>query len=220
MFFHRKNYSSLCLLLLLVLVNSSALAINLSEGRHYARLPKNLAKQKVVDLFINDDSNKIQIMQFFSYACAGCYLFEPKLQSWLRKNEDKYNLVQVPVLFRKNWSILAKAYYASKEIGALDQSHGILFHSIHQNRVRINSDEELFSLLEKNVNMNHFKAAYYSAEINNKMLHADKLTSSLQVAFIPETIVKINKDFYMITANLPKDVSIIDVIEYLAAKNS
>jgi protein dithiol oxidoreductase (disulfide-forming) len=67
-------------------------------------------------------SSKIQVIEFFSYACPWCARLEPILQAWAKKNAARVELVRVPVEFREPWTLYAKAYYIAH---ALDADHEI-----------------------------------------------------------------------------------------------
>ena len=40
--------------------------------------------------------NRIEVIEFFSYACPYCYRLEPELVAWVDENQDRINLYAVP----------------------------------------------------------------------------------------------------------------------------
>ncbi len=63
------------------------------------------------------NKNKVAVTEFFSYGCPWCYRIEPSLASWVKKQGTKIQFSRVPVVFHKDWSYYAKAYYTVHLLG-------------------------------------------------------------------------------------------------------
>ena len=81
-----------------------------------------------------DDPSKVEVREFFSYACPHCYSLEPSVNAWLKTKPDYINYVRTPVLFLRNAEPLARAYYVEEALGLVDEIHGPLFDAIHKHR--------------------------------------------------------------------------------------
>ena len=63
---------------------------------------------------------KIEVTEFFSYACPHCAHFYPMLESWLAKQPKDVVLRKVPVGFNRDlWINMQRAYYALQASGDL-----------------------------------------------------------------------------------------------------
>ena len=80
------------------------------EGVHYHKAPAKLLQNKVVKEFAKEKESKVQVIEFFSYACGGCYHLSKHLDAWGQKLPKHVNLTLVPVCFHKAWEPLAKTY--------------------------------------------------------------------------------------------------------------
>ncbi len=66
-------------------------------------------------------AKKIEVIEFFSYACPHCADFEPALQDWLKRKPKDVDYKAVPMVFRDNWKPPAKLYYTLETMGAAGQ---------------------------------------------------------------------------------------------------
>jgi len=74
---------------------------------------------------------KIEVVEFFNYICPACFGFEPKLESWKARMPEDVNLVLIPAPFRPDFELYAKVYYAAKQLGVEEKSHGPIYAAIH-----------------------------------------------------------------------------------------
>lgn len=199
--------------------NKSIEEILLVEGEHYNKLPKGTALEPIVKKVLSSD-DKIIVCQFFSYACPGCYLFEPYLIRWARKNSDKFDLRHVHIFFSPSWELLGKSYYAAVEMGQLEAVHIALFYHLHMEHEKIKTEEALFKVISKVVDIEEFKKHFYSSKVESDFKDGVELSKFLQISFIPDTLVKIKDDIFLISPTLPKGITSIEVIEHLASKYS
>lgn len=75
---------------------------------------------------------KIEVAEVFSYACVHCAHFEPKLQTWKRRQAKDVQLTQVPAALSSSWIPFARAYYAAESAGVLAASHAKVFSALHE----------------------------------------------------------------------------------------
>ncbi|HEX2544530.1 MAG TPA: thiol:disulfide interchange protein DsbA/DsbL, partial [Ramlibacter sp.] len=65
------------------------------EGKDYRRLDKTVA--------VEAPAGRIEVVEFFWYACPHCHAFEPKLVAWLKKQSPDVAFRRVPVAFRDDF---------------------------------------------------------------------------------------------------------------------
>ena len=89
------------------------------EGTHYVRLAQPLPAP---------GGGKIEVVEFFSYACPHCNAFEPTLEAWIKKLPPDVNFRRAPVPFLQNAENFQKLYFALEAMGLRrhDAAQGVL----------------------------------------------------------------------------------------------
>ena len=68
-----------------------------------------------------DSGNKVEVIEFFSYACPHCNHLEPALEAWAHKLPPNVVLHRIPVTFGRNeWVSLAKLHLTLEALGQGD----------------------------------------------------------------------------------------------------
>ena len=94
--------------IVLLAVAGPGSAAEIKEGKHYTVLNP----QRPVDA-----KDKIEVTEFFWYACGHCYNLEPILQKWIKKLPADVAFRRIPAVFPGrdgrpgNWAPLAQVYY-------------------------------------------------------------------------------------------------------------
>jgi thiol:disulfide interchange protein DsbA len=134
---------------------------------------------------------KIEVIEFFSYACPHCAHFYPMLESWLAKQPKDVVLRKVPVGFnREMWVNLQRAYYALEASGDLDKLDGKLFHAIHEEHLPLFDEQSLADWVGKNGgHADKFAASYVSFGVNNQTVQADTLVEKYGIGGVPAIAV-------------------------------
>jgi len=138
-----------------------------------------------------DDPGKIEVTEFFSYACPHCKEFYPQLHTWLATQKKDVVLKRVPVSFdRPQWTNLARAFYALKSMELLDRLDGALFEAIHDKHLPLFDEASLAEWVGKNGGSSEqFAAAYTSFAINNATVQADAMSQDYGVEGVPTIAV-------------------------------
>src|SRR5438034_7584025 len=58
-----------------------------------------------------DSGKKVEVTEFFWYACPHCNAFDPALTEWVKKQGDNIAFKRVPVAFRESFIPQQKLYY-------------------------------------------------------------------------------------------------------------
>lgn len=134
---------------------------------------------------------KIEVTEFFSYACPHCNEFYPHLHAWLATQQQDVVLRRVPVSFdRMPWVNLARTYYALESLGLLDKLDGPLFNAIHGKHEQLFDQQSIADWVGKNGgDADKFIAAYSSFGINNQTVQADAMAATYQVEGVPTLAV-------------------------------
>jgi thiol-disulfide isomerase/thioredoxin len=82
-----------------------------------------------------DTGKKVEVLEFFMYHCPHCNALDPVLADWVKKNSDK-------IVFKRMHmgdDAQAKAFYTLEAMN-ITNLHEKLFHAIHVERNRLNTD--------------------------------------------------------------------------------
>ncbi|MFV2004719.1 MAG: thiol:disulfide interchange protein DsbA/DsbL [Gammaproteobacteria bacterium] len=193
-----------------LLMNSVLLhAADLTAGVNY----KELQQQPT------DTGDKIEVLEFFWYGCPHCYTFEPYLQSWKKTKPANVEFIRLPAMFRPDWEIQAKAYYALSVMGVIEDVHGKIFDAIHKDKKRLNKLELIADFVEKNgVNRQQFVKEYNSFAVDSMVRKAKKKQKAYQIQGVPS--VAINGK-YLTTGKMAGSYdNLIKIINHLVEKET
>jgi len=173
---------------------------------------------KILDVPGNvSDPSKVEVREFFSYACPHCYSLEPAVDKWLESKPDYIDYVRTPVLFLRNAEPLARAYFVEETLGLVDEIHAPLFDAIHKHREPLFSEPALANFFRKyDVEPDKFNRLYSSFGVSTKVRQAEALTKEYKIPGVPNFVV--NGKYLVLRENLKTTDELFEVIEYLANK--
>ena len=93
---------------------------------------------------------KIDVVEFFSYACPHCYEFDPVLDQWVKRQPADVAFRRVPAAFNALWESYARFYYALEATGQLETLHKRVFAALHVQRLKLTSDADLAAWVGSN----------------------------------------------------------------------
>jgi len=97
-----------------------------------------------------DSGKKVEVIEFFDYACPHCFAFDPTLSAWVKKQGD--NIVFKRMHISRSGTDLPqeKMFFTLSAMGLLtDAMHTKIFTEMHVNRNRMNRDELAFDFAAK-----------------------------------------------------------------------
>jgi len=149
------------------------------EGEHYS----------IIDQPHRIRGDKVEVMEFFSYACSACYRFEPLIKNWVSNNRDYVKFSRSPLPANETWRRVTQHYYAMEKLGVLEEKHDKFFHAIHDRKLNIGSPARLTEWANDN-DMTGYEEAFNSSDVKRKVALADQLARRVQVASVPALLVQ------------------------------
>jgi len=137
-----------------------------------------------------DTGKKVEVIEFFAYYCPHCYAFEPLLHAWVKKQGD--NIVFKRVHVPGGASVLPqqRLFYTLDAMGLLDQYHQKVFDAIHQQHVRLSSDEQVFDWVAQNgIDRARFTDTYRSFGIQARLRRAAAMMDAYYVDRWPLVVI-------------------------------
>ena len=108
------------------------------------------------------DSGKVEVIEFFSYACPHCFHFEPLIGKWLQKLPADVDFKRMPLSAGPAWNPTAKLFFALDAMGIESRLHGDIFNAIHGSKTLNPNDEAAISdwIAKRGVDAGKFNIAY------------------------------------------------------------
>jgi len=199
------------LLILLSLMMSSAMlqAAGYTEGVDYKKLTQ----------VPTDAGDKIEVLEFFWYGCPHCYSFEPYLNAWKKTKPANVEFVRVPAIFRPDWEVQARTYYALTNMGVIEDLHGKIFTAINKDKKRLNKKELLTDFVVKNgVDRKKFEEEYNSFAVDSMVRKAKKKQTAYKIQGVPSVAVN---GKYLTSGSMSGSYdNLVKIVDYLIKKES
>ena len=134
---------------------------------------------------------KIEVVEFFSYACPHCAKFNPLVSAWLAKQPKDVAFKRVAVSYgRPAWMNLSRAYYALESTGDLKKLDAALFRAIHDDHQNLFDEQSIADWVGKEGgDAARFANAYVSFGVNNETVQADQMAEDFGIDAIPTLAV-------------------------------
>ncbi len=131
-------------------------------------------------------AGKVEVIEFFWYACPHCFAFEPALSAWLKKLPKNVAFRRVPVVFQDSFIPPQKLYYTLEAMGQLDALHEKVFNAIHVERQKLDKDNLVIDWAAKQgLDKAKFVETYNSFSVATKVRKAAQLQQAYNVAGVP-----------------------------------
>ena len=142
-----------------------------------------------------EGGKKVEVIEFFWYACPHCSSLQAPLQEWLKRKPADVAFRRVPAVLDNSWLQLARTYYAIEAMGLVDKLHHDLFVAIHQQkafdpRYLVRDPKPLFDwVASRGVDRQKFVDTYNSFAVNSRTQRAADLTRNYDVPHTPVLVV-------------------------------
>jgi thiol:disulfide interchange protein DsbA len=137
-----------------------------------------------------DAGRKVEVIEFFAYYCPHCHAFEPGLQAWVRQQGDNIVFRRVHVSRDANVLPQQRLFFTLEAMGLLEQYHDKVFAAMHVERLRLNSDEQVFDWIARNgIDRARFIDTYRSFGIQQRLRRADAMMDAYRVDRWPLVVI-------------------------------
>ena len=138
---------------------------------------------------------KIEVIEFFSYACPHCGEFEPALQAWLKRKPKDVDYRMVPMVFRAQWKPPAKLFYTLETMGIVDQYHQKVYDAFYKQNKELTSDQAVKDWAKSaGIDAAKFEQTYDSFAVDTKVQRGSTIAKAYGVQFTPS--IAVNGKYY------------------------
>ncbi len=177
------------------------------EGKHYLLIenPRRIR------------SDKIEVMEFFSYACVHCYNFDSMLVKWVQQKGDSVKLIQTPAISNEYWRLLGRNFLTYQELGVHNRYHTPFFRAIHDGGKEFSDQESLAEFYEQlGGEQQAYLEAFNSVEVASELAKAGSMARRLKVASVPSIVIQ--GKYLVRTSRSVGPKRMLDVMDYLVEK--
>lgn len=171
------------LLYLLFLLPAIAFAAEFTEGKDY---------QVINNPQVQPNKGKIPVVtEFFSYGCPWCFKIDAPFNGWTAKMGKNIQIEHVPVVFKPDWELYAKAYYTAKTLAMADKLSPLLFKAIQVDKNPLTSKQSMIDFFIRNgVDKEISKSAFEnSPSIDMRVQTGMTLMANYQINGVPAFVV-------------------------------
>lgn len=164
----------------LIAVTASASVSNPENGKEYTLLERPQP---------TDAGKKIEVIEFFAYYCPHCYVLDPILSDWVKKQGDNIAFKRIHV---SDSRVVPhqKLFYSLEAMGKLEELHTKIFNAFHVERNRLQTDAEVLEFVTKaGIDKQKFLDVYNSFSIQSKLNRSALLMTSYQIDSWPKIAV-------------------------------
>ncbi len=165
-----------------------------------------------------ESGERIEVIEFFFYACPYCNDLLPHLDRWLKRRPADVAFRRVPVVRHDSWAPLAKIYYTLEAMGEAERLHVVAYRSYHVDDLAISQEKVIAGWAEKQgLDRDKFMAIYRSDETRQKVERARRMTMDYDIRSMPSVVVD---GRYLTSSNMtpsvPGVISVLDGLVRLA----
>jgi thiol:disulfide interchange protein DsbA len=125
---------------------------------------------------------KIEVTEFFAYSCPHCNAFQPPLSAWAKAQGANVVFKRIHVGNGASTLPQQRLFFTLEALGLQEQLDAKVFHAMHVERLRLNSDELVFDFIAKQgVDRKKFIDAYNSFGVAARVRRANAMMEAYQV---------------------------------------
>jgi thiol:disulfide interchange protein DsbA len=152
------------------------------EGKPYIRLEPPVSP---------GTPGKIEVLEFFTYACPHCNEFEPTVEAWVKRLPADVSFKRVPVPFLMNSENFMRIYYALETMGQVDAMQRKVFAAVHVERKYLDKPADIQALMQKNgIDGAKFMDVFNSFSVATSVARAKKLLTAYRIDSVPTLAVQ------------------------------
>ena len=136
-------------------------------------------------------NGKVEVLEFFSYACPHCNAFEPTLSAWTRGLPADVAFRRVPVPFLFNAENFQRTYYALESLGLVEKMQPKIYAAVHIEKMRLDKPEDIAALVARNGgDAARFLSAFKSFTVAAAVSRAKKAMADYKIDGVPTLVIQ------------------------------
>lgn len=147
--------------------------------------------KKLSSIQPTESKGKIEVIEFFWYACPHCYDLEPDLEAWVKRQKKDVVFKRIPVAFRDDFLAHSQIFYALEAMGKEQEMTPKVFKAIHVDRKPLLKEEDIIAWAgSQGIDQTAFTNAYKSFTVVTKAKTANMISQAYRVDGVPSIAVQ------------------------------
>ena len=169
---------------------SSAAKTTISKGTKEA-FTENIDYKLLSSIQPTEAKGKIEVTEFFWYACPHCNELEPDIEAWAKRQKSDVVFKRVPIAFREDFLPHSQLFYALEAMGKEKEFTPKVFSAIHVERKQLLKDDEILGWAKSvGLDGDAFTKAFKSFSVITKAKTANTIGSAYRVDGVPTIAVQ------------------------------
>ena len=150
-----------------------------------------------------ENDGKVEVLEFFSYACGHCARLDPSLEAWIKRQPADVKVRRIPMDGINGFNNGAALFYSLEAMGQLDRLHAKIFDAFHVDYLIMANPTVRNKWLEKNgVDPRKFEEIQASFSVDSKITRARKMVVDYRISSVPTMVV--NGRFQVVQVDGPE----------------
>lgn len=129
---------------------------------------------------------KIEVIEFFSYGCSACNIFDPSLERWAAAIPQDVAFRRIPVPFLGNAENFQRTFFALETTGMTAKVHSRIFEAVHVKKQRLLKPEEIADVIANaGEDRAKFLSAFNTFSMSAFLARAKLATANYRIDQIP-----------------------------------
>lgn len=166
-------------------------------------------------------TDKVEVVELFSYLCTHCNTFEPYINSWAKRVPDYVDFRRIPVVFgRDSWEMYARAFVTADFMGLPEEAHMAMMDQLWKEKKILRSLDEIADFYTQfGADKGKFLSTAQSFAVDGRLRKEQQLVRDYQITGTPSLVVN---GKYRINGNaaVPSFEAMLDVVDFLVEKEA
>ena len=134
---------------------------------------------------------KVEVLEFFSYACPHCNAFEPMLSAWAHGLPADVAFRRVPVPFLFTAENFQRTYYALESLDLVEKMQPKVYAAVHIEKMRLDKADDIAALVARNGgDAARFLSAFKSFTVATAVSRAKKTVADYKIDGVPTLAIQ------------------------------
>ncbi len=138
-----------------------------------------------------DNPAKIEVIEFFSYACPHCSDLNPYITKWEATLPSDVSFKRLAVGFNSPfYQYMARLYFTLDALGELPRLDSGVFNAIHEKGLKLIDEKSIQEwAVAQGIDAKKFSDAYHSFGVDSKTKRADQMAQADKITGVPAIVV-------------------------------
>jgi protein dithiol oxidoreductase (disulfide-forming) len=134
---------------------------------------------------------KIEVLEFFNYACGHCDDFSQTFEAWKTRQADDVAIRYESAPYGGFFDEMSRAFYAARALRVVPKTHLTIFREVHRTRsIKAGDKQSIISAYGRlGVDTMRFSKEYDSAQTDQQLHDAKAIMRAANVGGVPSLIV-------------------------------